>query len=65
MAVFLDYSNAIVLEPEVAAEKNISHGKLEKKYFEAFGKNVNNLKDEKKCMELPVVACWKHKIHMH
>lgn len=30
MAVSLDYSNAIVLETEVATEKNISHGKLEK-----------------------------------
>lgn len=30
MAVSLDYSDSIVLETEVATEKNISHGKLEK-----------------------------------
>lgn len=30
MAVSLDYSNAIALETEVATDKNISHGKLEK-----------------------------------
>lgn len=66
MAVSLDYSNAIVLETEVATDKNISHGKLEKNILKHLGKKCEQSLRWEKYMELPVLVCWKHnKTHMH